>query len=241
MRQSLSELYSTVRKAAVGRGAPHGIAEDLADAVCWLDSLSFDGVSCAVDCLAHWPSDTPAVRLLRDENGLVLETAKPDTAASALFAGPALGDLLQTGAVPDAGFSVSVDVPLLVLAAVAQTCVRLKRRAWLMIHLQDQAVIADCNQETCQIITVAQQITITAQQATEVTLWPSQPDQNSGNIGCLINQEEFSRRRNRALTKGLEVCDGSLEQLEAWAALTLVPESDRSRETGAGAGLLDND
>ena len=41
MRQSLSELYSTVRKAAVGRGAPHGIAEDLADAVCWLDSLSF--------------------------------------------------------------------------------------------------------------------------------------------------------------------------------------------------------
>ncbi len=241
MRQSLSELYSTVRKAAVGRGAPHGIAEDLADAVCWLDSLSFDGVSCAVDCLAHWPSDTPAVRLLRDENGLVLETAKPDTAASALFAGPALGDLLQTGAVPDAGFSVSVDVPLLVLAAVAQTCVRLKRRAWLMIHLQDQAVIADCNQETCQIITVAQQITITAQQATEVTLWPSQPDQSSGTIEYLINQEEFSRRRNRALTKGLEVCEGSLKQLEAWAALTLVPESDRSREKGAGAGLLDND
>ena len=241
MRQSLSELYSTVRKAAVGRGAPHGIAEDLADAVCWLDSLSFDGVSCAVDCLAHWPSDTPAVRLLRDENGLVLETAKPDTAASALFAGPALGDLLQTGAVPDSGFSVSVDVPLLALAAVAQTCARLKRRAWLMIHLQGQAVIADCNEETCQLITVTPQLTITAPPATEVTLWPSQPDQNSGNIGCLINQEEFSRRRNRALTKGLEVCDGSLEQLEAWAALTLVPESDRSRETGAGAGLLDND
>ena len=241
MRQSLSELYSTVRKAAVGRGAPHGIAEDLADAVCWLDSLSFDGVSCAVDCLAHWPSDMPVVRLLRDENGLVLETAKPDTAASALFAGPALGDLLQTGAVPDAGFIVSVDVPLLVLAGVAQTCVRLKRRAWLMIHLQDQAVIADCNQETCQIITVAQQITITAQQATEVTLWPSQPDQSSGTIEYLINQEEFSRRRNRALTKGLEVCEGSLKQLEAWAALTLVPESDRSREKGAGAGLLDND
>ena len=241
MRQSLSELYSTVRKAAVGRGAPHGIAEDLADAVCWLDSLSFDGVSCAVDCLAHWPSDTPVVRLLRDENGLVLETAKPDTVASALFAGPALGDLLQTGAVPDAGFSVSVDVPLLVLAAVAQTCVRLKRRAWLMIHLQGQAVIAHCNQETCQIITVAQRITITAQQATEVTLWPSQPDQSNGTIEYLINQEEFSRRRNRALTKGLEVCEGSLKQLEAWAALTLVPESDRSREKGAGAGLLDND
>ena len=94
MRQSLSELYSTVRKAAVGRGAPHGIAEDLADAVCWLNSLSFDGVSCAVDCLAHWPSDTSAVRLLRDENGLILETENADTAASALFAGPALGDLL---------------------------------------------------------------------------------------------------------------------------------------------------
>ena len=241
MRQSLSELYSTVRKAAVGRGAPHGIAEDLADAVCWLDSLSFDGVSCAVDCLAHWPSDTPVVRLLRDENGLVLETAKPDTAASALFAGPALGDLLQTGAVPDAGFSVSVDVPLLALAAVAQTCVRLKRRAWLMIHLQGQAVIADCNEETCQLITVTPQLTITAPPATEVTLWPSQPDQSSGDIGALINHEEFSQRRNRALTKGLEVCDGSLEQLEAWAALTLVPESNRSRETGAGAGLLDND
>ena len=241
MRQSLSELYSTVRKAAVGRGAPHGIAEDLADAVCWLNSLSFDGVTCAVDCLAHWPSDTSAVRLLRDENGLILETENADTAASALFAGPALGDLLQTGAVPDSGFSLPVDVPLLVLAAVAQTCARLKRRAWLMIHLQGQAVIADCNEETCQLITVTPQLTITAPPATEVTLWPSQPDQSSGDIGALINHEEFSQRRNRALTKGLEVCDGSLEQLEAWAALTLVPESNRSRETGAGAGLLDND
>ena len=241
MRQSLSELYSTVRKAAVGRGVPHGIAEDLADAVCWLNSLSFDGVTCAVDCLAHWPSDTSAVRLLRDENGLILETENADTAASALFAGPALGDLLQTGAVPNSGFSVSIDVPLLALAAVAQTCARLKRRAWLMIHLQGQAVIADCNEETCQLITVTPQLTITAPPATEVTLWPSQPDQSSGDIGALINHKEFSQRRNRALTKGLEVCDGSLEQLEAWAALTLVPESDRSRETGAGAGLLDND
>ncbi|MEC8888818.1 MAG: DUF3726 domain-containing protein [Pseudomonadota bacterium] len=241
MRQSLSELYSTVRKAAVGRGVPHGIAEDLADAVCWLNSLSFDGVTCAVDCLAHWPSDTSAVRLLRDENGLILATENADTAASALFAGPALGDLLQTGAVPNSGFSVSIDVPLLALAAVAQTCARLKRRAWLMIHLQGQAVIADCNEETCQLITVTPQLTITAPPATEVTLWPSQPDQSSGDIGALINHKEFSQRRNRALTKGLEVCDGSLEQLEAWAALTLVPESDRSRETGAGAGLLDND
>ena len=241
MRQSLSELYSTVRKAAVGRGVPHGIAEDLADAVCWLNSLSFDGVTCAVDCLAHWPSDTSAVRLLRDENGLILATENADTAASALFAGPALGDLLQTGAVPNSGFSVSIDVPLLALAAVAQTCARLKRRAWLMIHLQGQAVIADCNEETCQLITVTPQLTITAPPATEVTLWPSQPDQSSGDIGALINHEEFSQRRNRALTKGLEVCDGSLEQLEAWAALTLVPESNRSRETGAGAGLLDND
>ena len=241
MRQSLSELYSTVRKAAVGRGAPHGIAEDLADAVCWLNSLGFDGVSCAVDCLTHWPSDTSAVRLLRDETGLILENVKPGTAASALLAGPALGDLLQTGAVPDSGFSVSVDVPLLVLAAVAQTCARLKQRASLMIHLEGQAVIGECNQETCQIITVTPQIATSAPQATEVTLWPCQPDRSSGNIDYLLNQEEFSRRRNSALTTGLEVCDGSLKQLEAWAALTLVPETERSRETGAGAGLLDND
>ena len=91
------------------------------------------------------------------------------------------------------------------------------------------------------MITVTKQTTITAQQATEVTLWPIQPKQSSGNIDCLISEEEFSRRRNSALTKGLEVCDNSLKQLEAWAALILVPESDRSRETGAGAGLLDND
>ena len=241
MRQSLSELYSTVRKAAVGRGAPHGIAEELADAVCWLDSLRFDGVSCAVDCLADWPSNTSAVRLLRDETGLILETAKPGTAASALLAGPALGDLLQTGAVPESGFSVSVDVPLLVLAAVAQTCARLNQRAWFMINLDGQAVVADCNQESCQMITVTQQLTATAPQATEVTLWPSQPGQSSNTLECLITLEEFNRRRNNALTNGLEVCEGPLKQLEAWAALTLVAETDRSRETGAGAGLLDND
>ena len=241
MRQSLSELYSTVRKAAVGQGATYGIAEDLADAVCWLNSLGFDGVSCAVDCLAHRPSDTSAVRLLRDESGLVLENAKPGTAASALLAGPALGDLLQTGAVPDSGFSVSVDVPLLVLAAVAQTCARLKQRAWLMIHLNGQAVIGECNQETCQVTIVTQEGTTTARSTTEVTLWPSQPDQSRNTMECLINSEEFSQRRNSALTKGLVVCEASLRQLETWAALTLVPETERSRETGAGAGLLDND
>ena len=86
-----------------------------------------------------------------------------------------------------------------------------------------------------------QQSSITASRVTEVTLWPNQPDQNSGTTGCLITQEEFVRRRDTALTEGLEVCEDSLNQLELWAALTLVPESDRSRETGAGAGLLDND
>ena len=60
MRQSLGELYSQDRKAAVSRGAPQGIAADRADAVCWLKSLRFDGVSCAVDCLAHCTSDTSA-------------------------------------------------------------------------------------------------------------------------------------------------------------------------------------
>ena len=241
MRQSLNELYSTVRKAAVGRGAPHGIAEDLADAVCWLSSLSFDGVACAVDCLADWTSETPSVQLVRDETGLVLETAKQGTAASVLLAGPALSDLLQAGAVPDSGFTVSVDVPLLAVAAVAKTCAGLKRRAWLRIHLEGQAVIADCNQETCQIIAVTEQSAITASRVTEVTLWPNQPDQGSGTTGCLITQEEFVRRRDSALTEGLDVCEDSLKQLELWSALTLVPESDRSRETGAGAGLLDND
>jgi hypothetical protein len=191
--------------------------------------------------LAHWPSDTSAVRLLRDETGLILENVKPGTAASALLAGPALGDLLQTGAVPDSGFSVSVDVPLLVLAAVAQTCARLKQRAWLMIHLEGQAVIGECNQETCQVIIVTQEGTTTARPTTEVTLWPCQPDRSSGNIDYLLNQEEFNQRRSSALTKGLVVCEASLRQLEIWAALTLVPETERSRETGAGAGLLDND
>ena len=241
MRQSLGELYSTVRKAAVGRGVPHGIAEDLADAVCWLDSLSLDGVSCAVDCLSQWPSNTSAIQLQHSESGLVLETAKPDTAASALFAGPALGDLLQVGAVPDTGSSLSVDVPLLVLAAVAQTCDRLNRRAWLMIHLQGQIAIADCSQETCQLGTVSQQKSVTAHKASEVTLWLSQPDQGRRTLNCLLSKEEFSRCRSRTLAEGLEVCGRSLKQLEAWAALTLVAESDRSRESGAGAGLLDND
>ena len=133
MRQSLNELYSTARKAAVGRGAPHGIAEDLADAVCWLSSLSFDGVACAVDCLVDWPSDTPSVQLVRDETELVLEPAKQGTVASVLLAGPALGDLLQAGTVPDSGFTISVDVPLLVVAVVAQTCERLKRLSHIHI------------------------------------------------------------------------------------------------------------
>ena len=74
-----------------------------------------------------------------------------------------------------------------------------------------------------------------------MTLWPNQPDPGSGTTGCLITQGEFVRRRDSALTEGLDVCEDSLKQLELWAALTLVPESDRSRETGAGAGLLDND
>ena len=241
MRQSLNELYSTARKAAVGRGAPHGIAEDLADAVCWLSSLSFDGVACAVDCLVDWPSDTPSVQLVRDETELVLEPAKQGTVASVLLAGPALGDLLQAGTVPDSGFTISVDVPLLVVAVVAQTCARLKRRAWLRIRLEGQAVIADCNQETCQIIAVTEQSAITESSGSEVTLWPNQPDQDVGTTECLITHEEFVRRRDTALTEGLDVCEDSLKQLELWAALTLVRESDRSRETGAGAGLLDND
>ena len=102
-------------------------------------------------------------------------------------------------------------------------------------------MIADCNQETCQMLVQRQQSSITASRATEVTLWPNKPDQNSGTTGCIITQEEFVRRRDSAFTLGLDVCEDSLKQLELWAALTLVPETERSLETGAGAGLLDND
>ena len=241
MRQSLNELYSTARKAAVGRGAPHGIAEDLADAVCWLSSLKFDGVACAVGCLSNWQANTSSVQLLRKETGLVLETEKASTAASVLLVGPALGDLLQAGAVPDSGLSISVDVPLLAVAVVAQTCARLKRRAWLRIYLEGQAMITDCNQGNCEMIVETQQSSVAVLRANEVTLWSNQPDQSSGTTDSLITQEEFIRRCGNALTEGLEVCEDSLMQLELWAALTLVPETEHSLETGAGAGLLDND
>ena len=46
----------------------------------------------------------------------------------------------------------------------------------------------------------------------------------------------------RAINRfGVEVSDADWQALEAYAALTLVPADARSREKGAGAGLVDRD
>lgn len=108
---SENETYGMFRKAAVGAGYTHGLAQDIAAATLWLEHNGFDGASALLTALSTSPSRTDPY-VFRD-NTLSLDSLPSAQFACSLF------DMIATQQGKSRVYIAQVDVPLLLLGFAA--------------------------------------------------------------------------------------------------------------------------
>ncbi len=221
MKTSHREVYALLVNAARGLGYEAGNAEDLAGAGAWLTVRGYPGVEALVDLQrAEAPTPTPTpgspsppgVEPGRDRSELLVERSSTGRH------GPGLIDLLAAGDSIDRLRIVGVDSPLLLIglcaAVAAELGLRFRVEADGATHYRVDG--HDCHPDPSPLLDGGRQLVISCEHAepATATAWPSQE---------------------------ADVADAAWSAANRLAALTYVPADDRSRATGAGAGLTDND
>lgn len=232
MHVSLNEFEGALTKAVKGVGLPFGIGEEAARAVRQAAVADLDCLGAfvaALDALdgGHAGAYEPGEAMngaLRPRAGAVL---------SSLLAGPAACDILSTRAAtgqtePRVDLS-KVDVPLVVLAETLALAA--ERNADLLIgwHTKDgEPVTASFPAE--RGIGKSGKTAASLPQG-PLDLW----------IGLQLSDDASVSRKPPGVTRGLAVEAAIWRRLLAYADRMLVENTEASRHTGAGAGIVDRD
>ncbi len=230
---SLSELETTLRKAASGTGLSLGLGEEAGLAARWMAINGIAGLSAFADALdavdngrsGQFDADLAiAGTFVASSEGLSL---------SALYAGPSACDLLEAAALsgngPNAVTMTAVDFPAVVLCDALAVSERMKsgiRVAWR--SRGGRAIEAVCRAGRLDL----------AKGVFGGLAGPGPVDLSM----ALVDHEAGAARPNSAvLANGITVDDHCWSRVLAYAARCLVEATDASRLTGAGAGVVDSD
>ena len=215
MQLSANEIYQTARKACLASGYPHDRAEDIAYAVSWLQSAGFDGCSALLDMLAEAKKDYLSADLRPERVGknIILDIGHLHPA----FEGVAAIDWLLAG---DKGAEIKIgrlSHPLIFAGLL-----------WWAGHIYQQAFI------------------LTSKDTQETIHLPSSDIGAVSALSRLTGQISIQPGDGQAsvfsVPAGHSAVAGKVwDRLLELAAHTYVPESEASRLSGAGAGLVDND
>ena len=102
----MNQIETTIAKAALGKGWPHGLAEECGRAAVWLAARGFDGVGAALDAIRPGPAEltveeTPEALIFQD--------------AQAIRSAPSAFDLTAADTGPKRVVLQGTDQPLLVI------------------------------------------------------------------------------------------------------------------------------
>lgn len=221
MRLSLNEVEICLRRAALGCGVPQGYAEDLGACAAWLCAQGFAGVPTALAELEAWAAGESGVGRLTVAPAprLAGDGAKP---LAAWHLGPSAADLLRAGLGP-LGLD-PVAHPLLVLGALGNYSAA--KGPGLLLRWETGAAL--CRNGAPYLVAgdwAALEAPLPAMQA-----------------ACAGPRERGVRRAAAAvLDAGVPVDPGVWARVQTLVHRSLVPASQASRATGAGAGLVDAD
>ncbi len=214
MRFSINEVETLVRKAALGAGLDPGRADELADAAVWLT-----GLQVPVFDIAH--------RALTSDAGAPITLAEDGTSAacpssSAARVGMSAIDLLLAKPTDFTVTLDAVDEPLLVTALAAVAARRHGSAFEIETGRAKIAVQPDGIPDLAPLI-AERNLRMVLRRTGKNASATAEPTASS----CRYDPESLS--------------DNGFASLERLAHQTYVPASERSRISGAGAGLTDND
>ena len=215
---SANEVFHMARKACVGAGLAHDRAEDLAEAVTLLQCAGRAGLTALLQLLRRHQQDPdePALKLRLEGNRLVAGRLRPEAEGVAaidwLIAGRG-----QNGPEGEAGFEAPVICDGLIMAGLLLVAVRSYGGQF---RFQAAAGIAP--------LVIASPLSVSSLPPLDGGLLSYHDDAGEAGDGLLSYHHTA-------------VAQEVWQALGALAHLTYVPASEASRQSGAGAGLVDND
>lgn len=215
---SANEVFHMARKACVGAGLAHDRAEDLAEAVTLLQCAGRAGLTALLQLLRRHQQDPdePALKLRLEGNRLVAGRLRPEAEGVAaidwLIAGRG-----QNGPEGEAGVEAPVICDGLIMAGLLLVAVRSYGGQF---RFQAAAGIAP--------LVIASPLSVSSLPPLDGGLLSYHDDAGEAGDGLLSYHHTA-------------VAQEVWQALGALAHLTYVPASEASRQSGAGAGLVDND
>ena len=252
MKTSYDEVRRMCYRALDAAGAAAGIDEDSAHAVAWLEAVGMPGLKTLADALDDSDPDSRPAGLALDPAGADRLTVPADGRSCVFFA-PSVVDLLiglcsKTGAGPVSLTLENAAHPLYLIPAATRFC-----PAGARIRLAWDGDKGSAEAEaTRNIVTRLSSETDaphwqSARTIGEITMsyQPAETDDHAGRSDngstFVLHKSAVGDKLATALRDGLSVDDAAYARVAEYAARILVPETEASRESGAGAGLTDND
>ena len=237
---SLNEISFYFTRAAVGAGAPFGIGEEFSELSKHLAYLGFDPAVVVLPALRGLDlgesSPELALRTMHDGERVESRSRRP---LSAILAGPVVADRLALGEDDQRERRILVcetDQPLLIAAAAAGAGSASKRIlvSWHPPDGEPAAIefigdIARCSGLNAACFGPARvELRLSDSRETASTTEPAA-------------SRRLADGRCSAIERGIVMDNSALTEVLAYFRRCLVPSSSRSRDSGAGSGMSDND
>lgn len=241
---SLNEIGFYFTRAAVGAGAPFGIAEDFAESSKWVAYLSFDPAKAAVPALHGLAGGESGMALtLRQTEDLCRIESGDGRILSAIYAGPAVADRLSIAAAgaEERGLSLNkTDQPLLIAASAAAACAPATHLAMSWRSRSGEPIVVELDRGL---------VTVTGPDEADIAACgPASVEivvNGDGGMAPLTSQtatRRLAEGRSAAVECGVAVDGMARSAVFDFFSRCLVPSTGQSRTAGAGGGgLTDND
>ena len=232
MHVSLSEIQSTICKAALGVGLPLGLGEDAGWAARTMMTNgigSISGFAEALDAIEEGKS----TGFDADRAGAGYFTSKPaGLLLSAIWAGPSTCDLVASTTSRNSKFStitlINVDIPSVILSEVLESTVDVPQgRCVAWNSGSNDEIEAVCWRGSLSLIKgMRKDLLLNAPADITIQLVNQKPPDQSMDVDRRIQRE------------AVEINASSWRRITIYADRLLVDASDTSRLTGAGAGSI---
>ena len=230
---SVNEISFFITHAAIGAGAPLGIAEDFAKDMMWASCCGIDPAVTALSCLKKLDGSPNSGRMSMIEDDASWTFVGSD-GLSAVYAGTALTDFWNLESRDGRSLVIKdVDHPLLMAAALAKTESPPSVLEWpnARVTFNDEGE-AEISAVKAESALARGPVNIRASNVNKKRDW---------NVGFLLDASYLVCVARQMVEENISV------DATAWAGIValfrrcLVPSSEQSRMSGAGAGLVDTD
>lgn len=238
MKTSYDEIRRMAFRALDAAQAAAGIDEDSAYAVAWLEAAGLPGLAMLADAIDDSTPDSRALGLTSTDSGAEIIRIDANERSCAFYAATIIDLLIARAASGEAGGSTvelaNTRHPLFLLPTAVRFCPPDGR---IGLNWRQGGTDVEFSVTKARVLRSDDGEWSDSAVIGTVSLTCTR----SGNAGKTAPACVLGDRLSTALRDGLDVDDKAYSRIAAHAAKILVPETQASRVSGAGAGLTDND